>query len=465
MSDELVFSRHNIFSRLRDSENWFLVNLLSRNADILEPAKAREIREGRYTGLEEYRAKGYLVDPAEEARRYRQAYLDFLDARERSETQVFFVPGYECNFACPYCYQSGYGRAQPGAVSPLRGETIAAFYRYLDRELAGRRLYVTLFGGEPLLPGKAARERIAALVAGAAERALDLAVVTNGYTLADYLPVLERGRIREVQVTLDGPEAVHDARRPLKGGPAAGSGSRGSFRRIVEGIDAALARGLPINLRVVLDRENLAALPELARFAVQKGWTDNPRFKSQLGRNYELHTCQADRQRLFDRAGLYEALYRQIREHPEVLRFHRPAFSVAAFLFEQGELPGPLFDSCPGCKSEWAFDFTGRIYPCTATVGKAGEEVGTFHPAVGLDRRKVSAWEERDVTSIPGCAACSLQLACGGGCAAVARGRRGDLLAPDCRPVRELLEMGISLYFGPPGPGATAPGAGPQGGT
>jgi uncharacterized protein len=443
MSETQVLSRHNIFSRIRDSENWFLVNLLSRNADILSPEKAEEIRAGRYTDLPEYLAKGYLVDPREEERRYRRSYLDFLDARERSEVQVFFVPGYACNFACPYCYQSGYGRESRGADR----EVIDAFYRTLDRRYgaregrrAGRPLYVTLFGGEPLLPGRAAEERIAALVGGAAERDLSLAVVTNGYTLADYLPVLRRGRIREVQVTLDGTEAVHDARRPLAGGGR-------TFTRIVEGIDRALEAGLPVNLRVVLDRENLADLPALARYAVDRGWTAHPRFKSQLGRNYELHTCQTGREKLYERVELYESHYRLAREHPEILQFHRPAYSVSGFLFERGELPDPLFDSCPGCKTEWAFDSTGHIYPCTATVGKEGEEVGTFHPQFRLDPQKIGAWEARDVTAIPECAGCALQLACGGGCAAVAKNRTGRLHAPDCRPVRELLEMGLRLYF------------------
>ena len=40
-------------------------------------------------------------------------------------------------------------------------------------------------------------------------------------------------RYREIQVTLDGPEEIHNKRRPLKGG-------QGTFDRIVAGIDAAL---------------------------------------------------------------------------------------------------------------------------------------------------------------------------------------------------------------------------------
>jgi uncharacterized protein len=39
-----------------------------------------------------------------------------------------------------------------------------------------------------------------------------------------------------------------------------------------------------------------------------------------------------------------------------------------------------------------------------------------------------------------------VQLACGGGCAALAKNQTGRLHAPDCRPVKELLGLGMALY-------------------
>jgi len=151
-------------------------------------------------------------------------------------------------------------------------------------------------------------------------------------------------------------------------------------------------------------------------------------------------------ERLYSRLELHAELYRLARAHPQLLQFHKPAFSFAKFLTERGELPDPLFDSCPGCKTEWAFDASGRIYPCTATVGKDGEQVGTFHPEVRLERASIECWEERDVTSIAECRECPQRLACGGGCASVAKNRTGRLLAPDCRPVGELAGLGVALY-------------------
>ncbi len=430
-------SKHNITGQLRGSDSWFILNPLTRSADLLEPGKAEEYARGVISDPAEFISRGYLVTEEEEARLYRIAYLDFLKRRDSGEIQLFFVPWYGCNFACPYCYQEGYAPA----AGMLTDEVTDAFFRYAGSQFAGRKVYVTLFGGEPFLPGRRSRESVASFLSAAGRAELDTAVVTNGYTLSDYIDLLKGSAIREVQVTLDGVGETHDRRRPLKGGQP-------TFGRVVAGIDAALEAGLPVNLRVVLDRQNIDGLPELARFAVERGWTARPGFKTQLGRNYELYTCQADPGNLYSRVELYEKIYGLIAAHPEILDFHKPAYSLSRFLWENGELPDPLFDACPGCKSEWAFDYTGRIYSCTATVGKREEELGTFYPDVTRNERKISEWEERDVTAIPQCRDCNLQLACGGGCGAVAKNRTGRLQAPDCRPVRELLEMGISLYCG-----------------
>jgi hypothetical protein len=41
----MEFSKHNIFSRIADSDTYFIVNPLSGNADILEPHEARAFKE------------------------------------------------------------------------------------------------------------------------------------------------------------------------------------------------------------------------------------------------------------------------------------------------------------------------------------------------------------------------------------------------------------------------------------
>jgi len=437
------YSKYNIFSRIRDSENYFILNLLTGNADILDKSDAErlnvirnasEITEDPFST--ELFEKGYLADPAIEAGIYRKKYLDFLDFRSTEEIQLFFVTNYSCNFACTYCYQDQYNN--PGLE--INNDIIDSFFSYIKKEFAGRRRYITVFGGEPLLNSPKQKAVIDYLLGRAAEEKLDLSFVTNGYSLENYIDIFRNRSIREIQVTLDGTESVHNSRRFLKNG-------NGTFNEIVKGIDACIKNKISVNLRMVIDKENIGNLSNIARFAIDKGWTSSPYFKTQIGRNYELHHCQSSPDKLFSRISLFEEIYKLTRENPHILEFYKPAYSVSKFLSENGSLPDPLFDSCPACKTEWAFDYTGQIYSCTATVGKTDEALGSYYPSVTLNTLKTEQWESRDVTSIPECRDCNLQLACGGGCGSVAKNSSGKICSPDCRPVTGLLELGFSGYF------------------
>lgn len=430
-------SKHNIISKIADSEDYFVVNLLSQQADILSAEEANVLLNENGEVPVNFIGRGYFVDAKEEDKLYRQKYLEFIDNRETDEVQLFFVPTYACNFACSYCYQDEYGIKEKA----LNTEIVDAFFNYINTEFSDRKKYITVFGGEPLLDSENQRKFLEYFIAKANEHSLDLAFVTNGYNLLEYVPLLKTARVREVQVTLDGTAEVHDARRMLKGG-------KKSFGKIVEGIDAALQAGISINLRMVIDKDNIEELPKLSRFAIDKGWTNSPLFKTQLGRNYELHHCQSGASRLYSRIDMYKDIYHLLKEHPYIAEFHKTAFSISKYLFEEGKLPDPLFDSCPGTKTEWAFDFSGKIFSCTATVGKPGEELGTYYPNVTLDEDQVMEWQDRDVLSIEKCVECPLQLACGGGCASVAKNNLGSVNAHDCRPIKELLELGIGHYFG-----------------
>ncbi|MBN2442844.1 MAG: radical SAM protein [Spirochaetales bacterium] len=432
----LKVSKYNIITKVKDSPDYFIMNALSGSADILTAAEYSLIKQGNIPDNPDFIEKGYVVDEAAEEKRFREEYFKFLDQRDDEEIQLFFIPSYACNFNCFYCYQDEYTTEK----SSLTHEIIDAFFHYIDKEFGIRKKYITLFGGEPLLPSAHQKAMIDYFIEQTNKRGLGISVVTNGYLLSDYLPILRKAKIREIQVTLDGTASCHNKRRPLKNGDP-------TFDRIVRGIDASLEAGLPINLRVVLDRENLANLPELAHFAMEKGWTKSGLFKTQLGRNYELHSCQRNPEILLSRLELHRELYDLIKKNPEILDFHKPSFSIAKHLFENGTLPQPIFDDCPGAKYEWAFDFRGNIYACTATVGKSGEELGTFFPEVKKYDDKIACWEDRDITTIPGCGDCPSQLLCGGGCASLAKNKNGSHLSKDCRPFTELLELGIGLYY------------------
>ena len=110
------------------------MNLLTGSADILSTEDAEKVKavqtDNNYPYndfVREMAAKGYLMDSDEEARLYRKKYLDFIDARDKDEIQLFFITNYSCNFACSYCYQDQYNNPK----QELSTEMIDSFFQYI----------------------------------------------------------------------------------------------------------------------------------------------------------------------------------------------------------------------------------------------------------------------------------------------------------------------------------------------
>ncbi|HSN91084.1 MAG TPA: radical SAM protein [Anaeromyxobacteraceae bacterium] len=443
-------SRSALLAPVPGRTETLLVQPLSGQVALLGEAEARALR-GLAAGaalpstLDEsaLRQARFLVDSDDEDRAlHAEAWAGWLEEVERTPTQLVLVPTFGCNLRCAYCYQEVFDPAARGLVAP---EVLDAFFAYVEARHASDspRPYLTLFGGEPLVDTPAHRDRLRRVLDGARAARLTVAAVTNGYDLEAFADELHAGPVKEVQVTLDGPREVHDARRPH------GTG-RGTFDRAVRGVEALVAREIPVNLRVVVDGDNLRHLPALARLALERGWLDLPesRFKTQIGRNYELFGCASGQRRdaLLDRVELW-ARYAELAEaHPELRRFHLPRFHGIRHLAETGELPVANFDACPAGKKEWAFAPDGGLYGCTATVGNPRYRLGSFWPEIRIDEAALEPWRTRSVATIERCATCEAAAVCGGGCGALADAQGLGIHGPDCRPVKELFGIGARFY-------------------
>jgi cyclic pyranopterin phosphate synthase len=145
-----------------------------------------------------------------------------------------------CNFRCVYC---------------MPREVFGTDYRFLDRKelltfeeiarVAGVFVglgvqKIRLTGGEPLV-----RRDIERLIAMLAELGVDLTLTTNASLLPQKATVLAAAGLRRVTVSLDSLDdatfrAMNDADFPVA--------------RVLEGIDAAAAAGLPVKVNAVVKR-------------------------------------------------------------------------------------------------------------------------------------------------------------------------------------------------------------------
>jgi len=447
----VILSKYTFTTALSDESNKSLVvgNYLSGSMDILDPDEAKEFQEARLSKswsdclhTDYLKERGYLFSSEQEEQSLiQEKYFQFSEEYEKTGMQIIFAPSFACNLACTYCYQEEYQNKE----SSLKREIVDAFFNYIGREFSSepQKPYITLFGGEPLLKGREYKEGFIYFLQKAKELDYEVAIVTNGYELFHYIPEflsLEL-KIREIQVTLDGNQDIHDSRRPTHSG-------KGTFLQIVEGIESALKHGYRINLRAIIDKENLVSLVDLANFCKERGWLNYPSdyFETSIGRNYELHTCQPNSS-LFTRAQMWQEYVKLASQYPVLKEFHKPQFHGIRTLFETSQLPEPAFDTCPAGKKEWAFDASGGIYACTASVGIEKYKLGSYlDPTSIVDQESIEKLKNRDVLSMEECKSCAVSLSCGGGCAIVACNKTDNLLAPDCRPVADLVSLGLEYY-------------------
>jgi len=449
---KMILAKNNIIVKIQNTNTreYAILNPISGSFDIMGDDEYKLLQELTEDKLQQPDSdfsaylleRGYAYDNLEnQDMAISKAYTDFNNEIDQSQVQLMLVPTYGCNLACTYCFQHGID----GRPTLISKEIVDAFFDYAKTNFSHstKKPFITLFGGEPLVDSPAQRTIIQYIVDKCAQADYELAAVTNGYDFVQYVDILKKVKIKEIQFTLDGSKNIHDTRR-------ATANKKGTFDKVIAGIEAAVENKIPVNLRSVVDIENIEDMVNLAEFLDKKGWLDLPPelFKTQLGRNYELFECYAKPQHLMTELELWGKFASLSKTYPILSKFHRPDFKGIRHIVDIGEMYMPSFDTCPACKTEWVFDLYGDIYGCTASCGREEYLLGNFWPETNLNTDKINTWKNRNVKNIPKCRDCKHDVICGGGCGVVAANHNGgNILSPDCRPIQGLIEMGVNHYI------------------
>jgi len=154
-----------------------------------------------------------------------------------------------CNLRCVHC-GSRAGAARSSELTTAECLDVVAQLADLGGEL------LTLSGGEPFL-----RTDWDVIARAAVDRGLVVNLVTNGTLVDDRVAgrVLAAG-LANVGVSIDGPEAVHDAIR-----------GRGAFAKTVRGVGRLRDAGVSVAILTTVHRRNLGWLDATRRVAIDLG--------------------------------------------------------------------------------------------------------------------------------------------------------------------------------------------------
>lgn len=180
------------------------------------------------------------------------ATLEYLFNKSFFNTDSFLnivlVPGLNCNFKCPYCFEN------VGECSLFRTDPKKYFLQLkkFSKQFFGgfKDIEISLFGGEPLLFKKYFYDYFDFLKKELPQVSFFSSIVTNGSLLdIETAKRLLSYNIRSIQVTIDGWRGEHDTTRIFKDG-------RKSYDLLVQNINEVvpiLTEDCQFNLRINLN--------------------------------------------------------------------------------------------------------------------------------------------------------------------------------------------------------------------
>lgn len=427
-----------------------------------DPSNAPPLSSGEIAALAD---RGYLTERTdEEEKQVLKTVASVLHDEAAKRPSFLAMPTLDCNYRCTYCFERPVqhnlrrtrGTRPELEILDIRAshqagnvvmtpETVDAMFRAVatvktahgDQRDGGQ---MVLYGGEPL---DAANEPVVRyIVQQGRELGFKFSAITNGHDVEHFLDLFGPGGIEQVQVSIDGPERIHDKRRIA-------IGSRKSYRKVVGNVNRLLERDdTLVQVRIHLDLSNIEYFEELLNEFGAMGWLGHPNlliyantvYKMTPGRpvstDIELHEMD---QRL-------RALAKQHRN----LFLNAPSINMRAkwmpALLEGFQVP-VQGNYCTANTGQYVFAPDGHIYSCWESVGKADSRIGTYYhdgqAELQLEEAKTAQWFSRHVGLIPECTACPMALVCGGGCAQFALYNTGTQLAPYCDNFDAMLRSGL----------------------
>lgn len=454
-------SRYNEIIQI-DDERYLLFNTATCAADIvsgevvrllralpLSPAEREALPPRAVELLQSLSARGYITERSahEEVAALREAFEEIRDKRLSRRLHGIVVT-YDCNMRCTYCFQQTLqGRSDPARSRPatLNREMVDRIFELVEgnrspRDSAHRRP-IGLYGGEPLM--RQNYPLVEYILQQGEAHGHSFVIFTNGFDLVEFMPLLQRYPVRNIHVTLDGVQEVHDALRPGRNGAP-------THERIVRGIEAAREAGFRITMRVNVDAQGARLLPRFWDFLRSKGWDQDPNLLVVVSEIRQSNGCLSCRpQGSNPAAKRVQEVARRPTWHQRPSRASLLLTTVLSrILTGQKPVGFPRYWFCNAHQGLRLYGPDGYIYLCWGLVGSEHARLARYWPDVTPeDKAVLDHWEGRHVFALGRCRNCKYLLLCGGGCAVEALHSGQTLMESSCWDFGGFLRHYVPLWF------------------
>ncbi|MCI8899184.1 MAG: SPASM domain-containing protein [Lachnospiraceae bacterium] len=304
----------------------------------------------------------------------------------------------DCNFRCIYCYE----KSNMKAGSKMTDETKENLLKFVEEQLDTiEQLSINWYGGEPLLVMDSIEDMSNRLIRLCEEKGVTYTagIVTNGYLFStETAKRLAACKVTNMQITIDGPEEIHNKRRPLAGG-------QGTFKKILENVKDCKGLIDHICIRINTDQENVNETNKLIRDIKEMG-VDSESVSFYLGLVESHNGCYLDEKCLTAEAFSHKHL----------------EFMKENGIHLMNAYPELVANFCGAdLRNSFVVDPAGLLYKCWNDVGIAERAVGSIAPQDAEDTRRYNDslyydYMLYDATEDAECRDCKFLPICMGGC-------------------------------------------------
>lgn len=339
-------SKSNSFLELSENLYDFLSERVKNNSKVIEDELPAEI-------LHKLEEEGVVCgENDDEDFVMMSEFVTQSVQHDKSHLNLVLVPTINCNFDCPYCFESD------KRGNTMSEQTINNLIDFIKGCEEAKSISLMWYGGEPLLARPVIEKILDRLSCKVRAKIKEHSIITNGYLFDEKaVKLFQKYPLDSIQITLDGSRNRHNSLRALK------SNGAPTFDNIVRNIDLIVEK-LPkteLHVRVNIDKTNANDF-----FLIR----DEFRVKYE-GKNVIV----------------YPGIIRL--ENDERTNLVEPAFGrweTANMLFElysKGILEGNVFPAlriektcCALCVSSYIIGPMGEIYKCWNDVSDNSKIVG-----------------------------------------------------------------------------------------
>lgn len=324
----------------------------------------------------------------------------FRGAFERRNLSITMLPTRACNFRCIYCFESEINET----ITIQDCNNVLKFINSEIQRVKPEGISISWYGGEPLLAYDRIKQLSSELIniASANKIRYEANIVTNGYLLTEEIArELINSNVKLIQITLDGPEEVHNRRRPLKN-------RKPTFGRIKEAIIIAKKYFDHVDIRLNIDRDNANAVLEFLR---KTDWLYGKNTVVRPGklRDYTQKCADFAPQEKGFSAHEYNAIYEAIRK----ITSDKEEDIDTVF---PNALPVRSFYCGAQVFGTYTVGPNSRVYKCTSHLD-IGDEVGYIKEGKFIPNQQyINYFFEKHPCDTEPCKSCKLLPLCMGGC-------------------------------------------------